>query len=207
MPKISVTQPVPESFMIRNAFSLEEIRDYFQQLYTLPWRIQQITVAGKQYLPMRETLGFADNNSSSLLENRSFYGMQYPQYFNPLRERVQSIIIDNLSEIDQTPVMNYTWGNRYRNGCDKVGKHKDDEKGHSKIDPIISVSFGEYRHFDIFDDYKRIERVDLGYGDIFLMMPKFQELYYHAVPTQKTIQSPRINLTFRTIIGNKVEWQ
>ena len=55
---------------------------------------------------------------------------------------VQSIIMSNISEIDQTPAMNYTWGNRYRDGEDKVGKHKDNEKWHCKIDPIISVSFG-----------------------------------------------------------------
>ena len=116
-----------------------------------------------------------------------------------LRSEVQSIITNNISEIVQTPEMNYTWGNRYRDGNDKVGKHKDNEKWHSKVDPIISVSFGDYRHFDIFDDYNKIERIDLGFGDIFLMMPGFQQLYYHAVPIQKSITDSRINLTFRTI--------
>lgn len=202
-PKISVTQPVPQSFLIRYAFNLDEIKKYYKMLSQLPWRVQQTEVAGKLYMPKRETLGFADVKSTNLLDNRSFYGITYPNYFRELRSKVQSIIMNNISEMEKTPDMNYTWGNRYRDGSDKVGKHKDNEKWHCKIDPIISASFGDYRHFDIYDDYKRIERVDLGFGDIFLMMPGFQQLYYHAVPTQKSVTDSRINLTFRTIDRNE----
>lgn len=198
-PKLSVTQPVPQSYLIRYGFTLDEIKDSYQKLSELPWMVQQIEVAGKYYMPKRETLGFADKCSENLLTHRSFYGLEYSEFFNYLRSKLQSIIMNNISEIEQTPEMNYTWGNRYRNGEDKVGKHKDNEKWHSEIDPIISVSFGDYRHFDIYDDYKRIERVDLGFGDILLMMPGFQKLYYHAVPTQKSVTDTRINLTFRTI--------
>ncbi|OLS26933.1 MAG: hypothetical protein HeimC2_13640 [Candidatus Heimdallarchaeota archaeon LC_2] len=202
-PKLSVTQPVPESYLIRYGFGIDEILENYKMLSLLPWLVQQTEVAGKLYMPKREMLGFADKKSDNLISNRSFYGITYPDFFSRIRSNVQSLIMDNISEIEQTPIMNYTWGNRYRDGNDKVGKHKDNEKWHSKIDPIISVSFGDYRHFDIYDDYKRIERVDLGFGDIFLMMPGFQQLYYHAVPTQKSITDSRINLTFRTIDGER----
>ncbi|MHA2090246.1 MAG: alpha-ketoglutarate-dependent dioxygenase AlkB [Candidatus Kariarchaeaceae archaeon] len=198
-PNLRVSQPVPESYLIRYAFTIDEIKEYYHKLTILPWLVQQIEVAGKYYMPKRETLGFADEESSNLINDRSFYGLTYPEFLFHLRSEVQFIIMDNISEIEQTPQMNYTWGNRYRDGNDKVGKHKDNEKWHSKIDPIVSVSFGEYRHFDIYDNYKRISRVDLGFGDIFLMMPGFQQLYYHGVPTQKTVTNSRINLTFRTI--------
>lgn len=203
-PAISVTQPLPYSFLIRNALTEDEIVETYYHLQQLPWIIQKVAVAGKYYLPKRETLGFADVISQDLIENRSFFGIIYPDFFRTLRNRVQQIIVDNISELDQLPVMNYCWGNRYRTGLDKVGKHKDREKGHSRIDPIVSVSFGTPRHFDVFDDYSRIDRFGLGFGDIFLMMPGFQQAYYHAVPTQRKIQDTRINLTFRTI-ESKIE--
>jgi alpha-ketoglutarate-dependent dioxygenase alkB family protein 2 len=198
-PKLSVTQPVPQSYLIRYALKYDEIKEYYQMLSNLPWMVQQIKVAGKYYMPMRETLGFSDKTSTNLIQERSFYGLTYPEYFERIRNDLQSIIMNSISEMQQIPEMNYTWGNRYRDGCDKVGKHKDNEKWHSRVDPIISVSFGDYRHFDIYDDYKKIERIDLGFGDIFLMMPGFQQLYYHAVPIQKSVTGSRINLTFRTI--------
>ena len=111
-------------------------------------------------------------------------------------------VVENINEIDMMPLMNYCWGNRYRNGRDKVGKHKDNEKWHSKIDPIVSVSFGTHRFFDIYRETKMINRVNLGHGEVFLMMPGFQQDHYHAVPQQKKILDPRINLTYRTIIKN-----
>ncbi|MHA2091581.1 MAG: alpha-ketoglutarate-dependent dioxygenase AlkB [Candidatus Kariarchaeaceae archaeon] len=206
-PNLDVTQPVPESYLIRYAFTLDEIKDYYYWLSKLPWLVQQIEVAGKYYMPKRETLGFADEQSTNLITDRSFYGLTYPDLLTQLRKKVRSIIMNNISEIEQTPQMNYTWGNRYRDGNDKVGKHKDNEKWHSKIDPIISVSFGEYRHFDIYDNYKRIDRVDLGFGDILLMMPGFQQLYYHGVPVQKTVTNSRINLTFRTIVRDSKNFE
>lgn len=199
-PQIEVTQPVKNSYLIRNAFTWEEIITYFQDLSVLPWTIQEIIVAGKAYMPMRETLGFADRSSPHLLENRTSKSLPYSTTFDYLRTKIQSILKLHLPELEQSPEMNYCWGNRYRDGRDKVGKHKDDDKNHSKIDPIVSLSFGATRFFDIHEYTKRIERVNLGNGDIFLMMPGFQQRYFHGIPPQLKIKDPRINLTFRTII-------
>lgn len=198
-PRIEVTEPVKYGILIKYAFSLNEISDYFRTLSKLPWLIQEIVVAGKKYMPMRETLGFADKKTSKIFSKRSSKGIEYPELFNFLQKRVQDIIRENIREIEHIPTLNYCWGNRYRNGLDKVGKHKDDERGHIKEDPIVSVSFGMYRNFDIYKENKKIERFPLGFGDIFLMMPGFQEAYFHGVPIQSKVHDPRINLTFRSI--------
>jgi len=197
-PDIEVSQPLRHSYLIRNAFNLTEIRNYTRELHTLPWKIQEIAVAGKCYMPKRETLGFAAKSAENLLEDRNFYGLTYPNIIEQIREQVSNIIADQLNEVVK-PEMNFCWGNRYRTGTDKVGKHKDNEKWHSPVDPIISVSLGVKRAFDVLGDHGRIERFHLGHGDIFLMMPGFQQAFYHAVPVQKKVVGSRINLTFRTL--------
>lgn len=198
-PPLEVSVPVKYGYLIRNAFTLEEIREYFVALSLLPWLIQEIVVAGTTYMPMRQTLAFADGDSSKLIKDKTWKGIQYNQLFNTLRTKLQNIIIDEINEIKDSPELNFCWGNRYRDGRDKVGKHKDDERGHSKTDPIVSLSFGTHRFFDIYRENKMIERVSLGMGDIFLMMPGFQDKYFHAVPKQLKVKDPRINLTFRSL--------
>lgn len=195
-PDIEISNPIKFGYLIKHAFTLDEIKYFESRLNDLPWKIQEIMVAGKTYLPQRETLGFATERH--LIEKRSSFGMMFPEIITEIQQKVQQLITDHIHELPQ-PVMNYCWGNRYRSGMDKVGKHKDNEKWHSRIDPIVSVSFGIHRHFDVFSPYKRIERFELGFGDIFLMMPGFQQAYFHAIPVQKKIHNSRINLTFRSL--------
>ncbi|MHA2502635.1 MAG: alpha-ketoglutarate-dependent dioxygenase AlkB [Candidatus Kariarchaeaceae archaeon] len=198
-PEIEVTEPLRYGIQIKNAFTLDELQYYTRQLHGLPWRIQEIEVAGKSYLPKRETLGFADPGHEGYLLNRSFYGCLYDTTLAEIKDQVRDIVSTHVRELE-TPEMNFCWGNRYRTGQDKVGKHKDNEKYHSPIDPIISVSFGESRFFDVHSEAKRIYRTSLGWGDIFLMLPGFQQAYYHSVPVQKKVHGSRINLTYRTLV-------
>ncbi len=90
--------------------------------------------------------------------------------------------------------------NYYRNGEDYMGFHKDDEK---EIDAslIASVSFGASRRFvGKHDVSKEKVEVVLGDGDL-LLMKDFQTEWKHALPKMMRVNEPRLNLTFRRIIG------
>ena len=90
--------------------------------------------------------------------------------------------------------------NVYRDGNDKVGLHSDDESLFGADQPIASLSFGATREFQIRDNRtKENYFVDLAEGDLYLMLPKFQDLYKHAIPKQPDVQGTRINLTFRYV--------
>lgn len=89
--------------------------------------------------------------------------------------------------------------NVYRDGNDKVGLHSDDEHLFDADQPIASLSFGATREFQIQDQAGNDFFVDLAEGDLYLMLPKFQELYKHAIPRQPEVQGTRINLTFRYV--------
>lgn len=84
------------------------------------------------------------------------------------------------------------------NGLDKVDWHADDEKKLNKKMPIVSVSIGDMRYFDIRDlpDKKQKWRVPLYSGDVIIMMPGVQSKYQHRIPILKSAKR-RYNLTFR----------
>ena len=96
---------------------------------------------------------------------------------------------------------NFVLINRYANGDDYIGYHTDDEKDLSEESPIISVTFGAERDFK-FKNKKTDEVVDivLHHGSCLGMMYPTNKYWKHSLPKRKNIKSPRINLTFRTIL-------
>jgi alpha-ketoglutarate-dependent dioxygenase alkB family protein 2 len=84
------------------------------------------------------------------------------------------------------------------NGSDKVGWHSDNEKLLNKNKPIISVSFGTTRDFDVrlTSNIKKKWRQALNSGDVVIMMPGVQQKYQHHIPPRSG-KGRRYNLTFR----------
>ena len=94
--------------------------------------------------------------------------------------------------------------NRYRDGGDKMGDHKDDEKELDKAAPIASLTLGAERDFvfkhqdrktNNVEDYKMV----LKNGMLLLMKYPTNSYWYHGLPQRKKCFQPRINLTFRLI--------
>lgn len=88
--------------------------------------------------------------------------------------------------------------NRYRDGNDGMGWHRDNE---TEIDQglIASLSLGATRRFSV----KALEggnaiHVDLAHGDA-LFMENLQDDWKHQLPKTKKAVGERINLTFRRI--------
>lgn len=103
---------------------------------------------------------------------------------------------------------NFVLVNRYKDGSDKMGEHKDDERDLDSQAPIASVSLGQardfyFRHQDTKPPKKlNIEKVllQLQHGSLLLMNPPTNQFWYHALPPRKSAPGVRINLTFRKII-------
>lgn len=105
---------------------------------------------------------------------------------------------------------NFVLVNRYKDGSDHMGEHRDDEKELDPLCPIASVSLGAARDF-IFrhrdtrgkQSSSRIEpvKMELAHGSLLLMNPPTNTFWYHSLPVRKKVLAPRINLTFRRIIS------
>lgn len=92
--------------------------------------------------------------------------------------------------------------NLYHVGEEGMGWHSDDEKELKKDGAIASLSFGAERKFQ-FKHKKTGDQVDvfLEHGSMLLMKGTVQTHWLHRLPPTKKVLKPRINLTFRTIVG------
>ena len=83
-----------------------------------------------------------------------------------------------------------------------MGWHSDDEKSLGRNSTIASVSFGAEREFRL--KHKRLPEtasVLLEHGSLLVMKDTTQSNWVHSIPKSKKILTPRINLTFRSIVG------
>lgn len=91
--------------------------------------------------------------------------------------------------------------NLYHNGDEGMGWHSDAEKELKKDGAISSLSFGAERKF-LFRHKQTKETVEvfLENGSLLLMHGTTQTHWLHRMPPTKKVFTPRINLTFRTIV-------
>ncbi|XP_061458444.1 DNA oxidative demethylase ALKBH2 isoform X3 [Rhineura floridana] len=100
--------------------------------------------------------------------------------------------------------------NRYKDGHDHLGEHRDDERELAPRSPIASVSFGACRDF-VFrhkdsrgkSPSRHIEaiKLQLEHGSLLMMNFPTNRYWYHSLPIRKKILAPRINLTFRKVVA------
>uniref|UniRef100_A0A8C4WTV1 DNA oxidative demethylase ALKBH2 n=3 Tax=Eptatretus burgeri TaxID=7764 RepID=A0A8C4WTV1_EPTBU len=109
---------------------------------------------------------------------------------------------------------NFVLVNRYRNGLDHIGEHRDDEKELVPCSPIASVSLGASRDFVLRHGLSRHTgqqspqsccppkpvRVVLEHGSLLVMKHPTNVHWYHSVPVRKRVLLPRVNLTFRMVL-------
>ncbi|XP_041792919.1 DNA oxidative demethylase ALKBH2 isoform X2 [Chelmon rostratus] len=104
---------------------------------------------------------------------------------------------------------NFVLVNRYKDGQDHMGEHRDDEKELDPLCPIASVSLGAardfiFRHRDARGKQVRRQiepvKLELAHGSLLLMNSPTNTFWYHSLPVRKKVSQPRINLTFRRIL-------
>jgi alkylated DNA repair dioxygenase AlkB len=93
--------------------------------------------------------------------------------------------------------------NYYRDGQDSVAWHSDNETVMGFHPVIASVSFGQVRGFDIRrkTDHSEKYTIRLENGSLLLMKGDLQTKWDHRIAKSTKVMGPRVNLTFRKIIG------
>ncbi|GBM29439.1 DNA oxidative demethylase ALKBH2 [Araneus ventricosus] len=104
---------------------------------------------------------------------------------------------------------NFVLVNRYKDGSDHMGEHRDDEKELDTQAPIASLSFGAvrefaFRHMDSRGKNAKSnipkQKIDLYPGSLLLMEYPTNKFWYHSLPARKNVFGVRVNLTFRKMI-------
>jgi alkylated DNA repair dioxygenase AlkB len=92
--------------------------------------------------------------------------------------------------------------NLYHDGSEGMGWHSDDERALGKDSSIASVSLGVERKFSFrHKETRETLSVMLEPGSLLVMKGATQRHWQHCVPKTKKVTTPRINLTFRSMVG------
>ncbi|WP_166209702.1 alpha-ketoglutarate-dependent dioxygenase AlkB family protein [Cognatiluteimonas telluris] len=156
------------------------------------WEVHRIRLFGRAVDSPRRSCWIGDPHASYAYSGTRFTPHEWPGAMLPVRARLQ----DELG-IDFNSVL----ANLYRDGRDRMGWHRDNERELGSRPVIASLSLGARRRF-VFrrrDEPARKHAIVLGHGSLLLMAGDTQAAYQHALPATAKPVGPRINLTFRRI--------
>lgn len=120
--------------------------------------------------------------------------------------------VSNLISSLTSHQFNFVLVNRYNDGNDHMGEHRDDEADLVPQSAIASVSLGQardfiFRHVDARGSVAKraLDRVklELSHGSLLIMNHPTNVYWFHSLPVRRKAICPRINLTFREMVINK----
>ncbi|NWV67752.1 ALKB2 demethylase, partial [Malurus elegans] len=173
---------------------LEREVEYFEEDLT------KLHVFGTWHKIPRKKVTYGDPGLSYTYSGVTFYPKPWIPVLTRIRERVTS-------ETGHT--FNMVLINRYKDGLDHIGEHRDDEKELVPRSPIASVSFGACRDFVFRHRDQRRKggmagtgriTLQLAHGSLLLMKHPTNVYWYHSLPPRRRVLGPRVNLTFRKIL-------
>ena len=196
--------PVPDGKLrlFPRLFSPGESERYLALLKEeIDWKSECIHLFGKSLVLPRMTAWFGDQGTCYTYSGLSAQASGWTRTLLRIRARVEEVTTSRFNSV----LLNY-----YRDGCDSVSWHSDDEEELGS-DPIVgSVSFGSERPFQMRPKANRSGRrkhapqrfaLYLPDGSYLEMGPGMQRNWEHQLPKRPRLTGERINLTFRRILS------
>lgn len=165
---------------------------YFENfLETIPWEHDQAIIFGKIITTKRKVAWFGSQEFEYTYSKITKKANIWTKELLALKEIVEK---------ESSETYNSCLLNLYHSGDEGMAYHSDGEKMLKKNGAIASVSLGATRKFS-FKHKVNNHRVDviLEHGSLLVMRGETQTNWLHRLPPTKKVQTPRINLTFRTI--------
>ncbi|WP_133470283.1 alpha-ketoglutarate-dependent dioxygenase AlkB family protein [Paraglaciecola marina] len=174
----------------------QEANQYFDALLQkIEWQSDQANIFGKQILTKRKVAWYGDKPFSYTYSNSTKMALPWIDELVTLKGIVE----------DKTGTkFNSCLLNLYHTGEEGMAWHSDGEKDLLKNGAIGSLSFGAERKFSF--KHKRTQKtlsVSLQHGSLLVMKGETQSHWLHRLPPTKKVDTPRVNLTFRTIDGSQ----
>ena len=170
----------------------ESCKNYFDVLLdSIAWKNDEVIMFGKRIITKRKTAWYALQNYTYTYSNVTKIGLPFTKELLELK---------NIAEQFSNTTFNSCLLNLYHNGNEGMAWHSDDEVELGKNNTIASISLGATRPF-YFKHKKQLNKIaiTLENGSLLVMKETTQANWLHSLPITKKVQTPRINLTFRTI--------
>jgi len=174
-------------------FKQEDANNYFEKLLnSIEWRNDELVIFGKKIITKRKVAWYGEKPFEYSYSNTTKYALPWTKELLELKTAIEK-------ETGET--FNSCLLNLYHNGDEGMAWHSDGETELKKDGAIASLSFGAERKF-AFKHKQTNQKVELTleHGSLLIMKDTTQTHWLHKLPPTKKIKTPRINLTFRTIM-------
>lgn len=161
-------------------------------LETIEWRNDEAVIFGKKIITKRKVAWYGEKPFEYTYSNTTKYALSWTKELLELKKIIEK-------ETGET--FNSCLLNLYHNGEEGMAWHSDGETDLKKDGAIGSLSFGAERKF-AFKHKQTNNKVELilEHGSLLVMKNTTQTHWLHRLPPTKKVTTPRINLTFRTIV-------
>jgi len=166
---------------------------YYQKLLSkIDWKNDEAMIFGKKIITKRKVAWYGDTNYYYHYSNVTKQALIWTKELLELKEIVEK---------ESKATYNSCLLNLYHSGEEGMAWHSDGEKMLKKNGEIASLTLGAERKFS-FKHKETKQKVDivLEKGSLLVMKGTTQTNWLHRLPSTKLIKTPRINLTFRTIL-------
>ena len=172
----------------------EESKNYYERLGSnVPWQHDEVVIFGKHIITARKVAWYGDVGLSYSYSGTTKQALPWTPELRELKA---------IAEARSGVVFNSCLLNLYHDGREGMGWHSDDEKSLARNGCIASMSFGAERKFSFrHKQTKETVSVMLESGSLLLMAGETQTHWHHQLPKSAKVITPRINLTFRTMVA------
>jgi len=172
----------------------ENANHYYEKLLSnIEWKNDEAVIYGKRIITARKAAWYGDKEYNYTYSNTTKQALVWTEELIQLKQ----IIEEETSETFNSCLLNL-----YHNGDEAMAWHSDGEKTLKENGAIASMSFGAERVFQ-FKHKQNGKKVNilLEHGSLLIMKDETQKNWLHRLAKSSKIKTPRINLTFRTIVG------
>ena len=161
-------------------------------LENIEWRNEEVIMFGRKITSKRKVAWYGEKPFKYTYSNTTKQALPWTKELLKLKTTI---------EIASGEAYNSCLLNLYHSGDEGMGWHSDNESDLKKNGAIASLSFGAKRKF-AFKHKESKEKIELflEHGSLLIMKDNTQTFWQHTLPKSKKITTPRINLTFRTIV-------
>jgi len=177
--------------------SSSQADDWFNYLYqNIQWQQDQLKIYGKIITTRRKVAWYGDQPWRYTYSKTTKHAFIWTPELLAIKNQVEQVTGE---------LFNACLLNLYHQGAEGMSWHSDGEQELIPQGVIASLSLGAERKFS-FKDKTTKQRIDiwLEHASVLTMQGETQAYWQHCLPPTKKIHQPRINLTFRQMLPQKV---
>ena len=172
---------------------LQEADCFFENLLNkIEWKNDEAVILGERIVTKRKVAWYGDKPFKYTYSKTTKSALPWIK---------ELLVLKRLVEEKTDESYNSCLLNLYHTGAEGMAWHSDSEKDLKHNGAIASLSLGENRKFSFkHKQSKETVSLVLQHGSLIVMKGITQKHWLHSLPPTKKVSTPRINLTFRTIV-------